>query len=229
MQNVIIEKLTISSLTDSKLRQSLQTINPAVSHLSYRGDISALNNGHPRIAIIGTRKMTAAGREATYRLAEAATKYGAVVISGLAFGVDTTAHQATLDSEGVAVAVLPGSLEAVYPAHHQQQAAHIIEGGGLLLSEEPYLLHPKKYHFILRNRIIAALADIILVTEAPAKSGSLHTVAYGTDINTPIAAVPGALNNPQAAGTNLLIRDGAHIITTPDDLLQLLQRAPGGT
>ncbi len=229
MQNFIIERLAISSLSDSRLRRSLCASKPAVSHLFYRGDISLLAKDRARIAIIGTRKMTPAGREATYLLAEAAANSGAVVISGLAFGVDTAAHQATLDSGGRAVAILPGSLEGVYPAHHQQQAMHIIKSGGLLLSEEPYLLHPKKYHFILRNRIIAALADIILVIEAPHKSGSLHTVAYGTDINTPIAAVPGALNNPQAAGTNLLIRDGAHVITSPDDLLQLLQKAPGGT
>lgn len=229
MQNFIIEQLTISSLADHRCKQAFQSVNPEVSQLFYRGNIGLLTDARPRIAVIGTRKMTPAGREATYLLADAAVRGGAAIISGLAFGVDSVAHQATLNAAGRAIAILPSSLTEVYPTHHQQQATDILESGGLLLSEQPHLVQPQKYHFILRNRIMAALADLILVIEAPYKSGSHHTVAYANSLNTPIAAVPGAINNPQAAGTNLLIRDGVHAITSPDDLLSLIRRLPGST
>lgn len=178
----------------------------------------------PRIAIIGSRKATSYGIDATRALASAAARAGAVIVSGLAIGIDGAAHQAAIDSGGDTIAVLPGSLHIIYPASHYHLATRITNNNGLLLTEHNHNERPFPYHFVTRNRLIAALADIVLVVEAGSNSGTGHTVDAGAALGKKIAAVPGNITSPQSDGTNLLLRDGGndvHIITSPSDLLML--------
>lgn len=186
----------------------------------------------PRIAIVGSRKISAYGRAVTERLAQALARLGIVVLSGLAFGVDSRAHQATLDAGGVTAAVLACGVDQVYPASHQHLANTMLKQGGALISEYPPGTIPYKHHFIARNRLISALADGVVITEAAQKSGSLHTAQFALEQGKEVFAVPGNITSETSAGTNTLIKSGATLVTDLQDILlplgwqTLLKAAP---
>jgi len=146
----------------------------------------------PRVAIVGSRNVSAYGRQVTLRLARELAEQGIVIISGLALGVDALAHHAALEAGGATLAVLPGCLQKIYPATNRQLAAAILAADGALLTEygagEPMAY---KMNFIARNRIIAGLADVLLITEAAEKSGSLHTARFALEQGKDVLAVPG--------------------------------------
>lgn len=176
----------------------------------------------PALGIVGSRKVSNYGREVTSRLAADFAGKGGTVISGLALGVDSIAHQAAIEAGGLTIAVLPSSIESIYPASHSGLARQILQKRGSLLSEYSGKMKPQKHQFIERNRLIAALSDALLVTEAAENSGSLHTARFALELGKPVMAVPGNITSPTSAGTNNLIKAGAHPIATPQDIYDVL-------
>jgi len=176
----------------------------------------------PRVAIVGSRKMSPYGRTVTEKLARELSKNGVVIVSGLAYGVDACAHQATLDSDGVAIAVLGCGLDRIYPAANERLGWQIIEKGGSIVSEYPAKTEPLKHHFLARNRIISGLADAVLITEAAEHSGSLNTAGHALNQGKPVMAVPGNITSQLSGGTNNLIKAGALPVTSVSDILYAL-------
>lgn len=178
--------------------------------------------GRPRLAIVGSRKVTPYGRAVTSKLSSELAGKGVVIVSGLALGVDSIAHSAALEASGATVAVLPAGLDKIYPASHAQLARRILDKSGLLVSEYPARTEPMKQNFIARNRIIAALGDGVLITEAAVASGSLHTARFALELGLPVLAVPGPITSATSEGTNNLIKAGAVPVTSADDIISAL-------
>lgn len=176
----------------------------------------------PRVAIVGSRKVTTYGREVTRTLAADLARAGVVVISGLAIGVDSIAHTAALEAGGLTLAVLPGGLSQIYPASHTHLAARIVSQGGALVSEYDSNVHPQKWFFVERNRLVSGLAQALLVTEAAEKSGTLHTANFALDQGRDVLAVPGNITSPLSRGTNNLIKIGATPVASAADILNVL-------
>ena len=166
--------------------------------------------------------MTAYGRQITHDFARSLAEQGIVIISGLALGVDAAAYHAALEVGGATIAVVPRSLNDIYPASHLGLSRMIIEREGVLLSEYPEGTTAYKSNFVARNRIVAGLADVILITEAAVGSGSLHTARFARSANRPVLVVPGSINSPRSAGANDLLRKGALAALHPDDVLRAL-------
>jgi DNA processing protein len=177
----------------------------------------------PMLAVVGSRRLSPYGRAVTEKLVRAVAAQGVVIVSGLALGIDSVAHQAALDAGGKTIAVLPSGLNHIYPSSHTTLAKNIIAQGGALLTEyTPNTSAAFKGNFIARNRLIAGLAAATLVTEAAEKSGSLHTAMFALEQGKEVLAVPGPINNTYHAGCNNLIKTGAKLVSSPDDIYETL-------
>lgn len=177
----------------------------------------------PAVAIVGSRQPTAYGRAVTRQLAGDLAAQGVVIVSGLAYGVDSLAHEGALASGGLTIAVLPAGLTSVYPRSHRQLAKQILSQGGALISEyDDTHKQPQRYQFVERNRLIAGFSRIVIVTEAGVASGSRHTVDFANEQGRDVMAVPGAITNPLSAGPNQHLRDGAGVILDSRDVLRSL-------
>ncbi|MBW3594485.1 MAG: DNA-processing protein DprA [Actinobacteria bacterium] len=177
------------------------------------------------IAVVGTRRPTGAGRDAAREIATRLAQANFIVVSGLALGIDSVAHQAALDANGHTIAVLGCGLDREYPKQNAALKARI-EATGTLVTEYPAGQDPRAFHFPERNRIIAALCRAVVVVEGAGRSGALITARYALDANRGVYAVPGSIRNPAAVGPNELIRTGnASLITSADDLFEDI--APG--
>ena len=195
------------------------------------------------VAIVGARRNTRYGEEVAYKMAYELAKKGVIIVSGMAFGIDSIAHQGCLDAGGTTVAVLGTPIDQIYPTQHKPLAKEIIEKGGAVISEyaprnvsKKAPLAPGEYldkitgertydpksSFLHRNRLISGLADIVVVVEAAEKSGSLNTAAHALEQGKEVFAVPSNITNPYSQGCNKLIRQGANPYTEPGDLLRLL-------
>ena len=198
---------------------------------------------HKAVAIVGSRHNTKYGEEIAYKLAYELAKHDVIVISGLAYGIDSIAHQGCLDAGGITLAVLGTSIDHIYPKNHLKLAAQIIQQNGAIVSEYPPRtteykdapLAPGEYFtetnqrtqdpkgsFLYRNRLISGLADIVVVVEAAEQSGSLNTATHAIDQGKEVFAVPGNITNPYSQGCNKLIKQGAIPYTEPKDILELL-------
>lgn len=175
----------------------------------------------PQIAIVGSRSATAAGRETAYEFAEVLTAAGLAITSGLAVGIDAAAHRGALDAGGVTIAVCGTGLDRVYPAEHASLAA-AIAARGALVSEFPPGTPPLAVNFPQRNRLMSALSCGVLVIEAAARSGSLITARLAGEQGRDVLAVPGSIHNALARGCHRLIKDGAALVETPDDVLAVI-------
>lgn len=162
----------------------------------------------PRVAIVGTRRITPYGRQVTTEFATKLAEQGVVIISGLAYGVDTVAHRSALDAGGQAIAVLPSPLDNIVPVANRQLARSIVDKGGALVSEYASGREPFKQNFIVRNRLVSGLADAILITESPEKSGALYTANFAVDQGRDVLVVPGNVTSSASAGTNNLLKQG---------------------
>jgi DNA processing protein len=184
------------------------------------GDLGVLEGA--RCAVVGTRNATGVGREMATTIGAALAANGVRVVSGLAKGIDAAAHLGALAARGAPpVGVVGSGLDVVYPPQHEALWQRV-GAEGVLLSEVPPGAPPHAHRFPLRNRIIAALADAVVVVESRVKGGSLHTVREAEQRGVPLLAVPGSPRNPAAEGTNLLLRDGATIVLDPLDVLVAL-------
>jgi DNA processing protein len=177
----------------------------------------------PRLAIVGNRSISAYGRQVTAQLARQLAEQGIVIISGLALGVDGVAHRGALEAKGLTIAVLPAPLDDIVPATHRQLAEAILEQGGTLISEYPSGEFAAKQNFIARNRLMAGLAQAVLITEAGEKSGSLHTARFALEQGIEVLAVPGPITSSGSVGVNNLIKAGATPITSYTDALNALK------
>lgn len=177
----------------------------------------------PKVAVVGSRKVTSYGRAVTEQLVAELARHGVVIVSGLALGIDSIAHSVTIQNGGQTIAVLPCGLDHVYPSSHKSLSEKIVAHSGALVSEyQPDEKIAFKGNFIARNRIIAGLADVLLVPEAAKNSGSLHTAGFALDMGIDIFAVPGPINSPTSEGCNNLIRSGAGLATSAQDILDYL-------
>jgi DNA processing protein len=181
------------------------------------------------VAIVGTRRATLYGERITTNIASALARAGAGIVSGMARGIDAAAHVAALSTTGATIAVLGTGVDVAYPTAHRTLRERIA-ATGLLLSEELPGDRANGGSFPKRNRIIAALAHVTIVTEAPARSGALITARYAMELGRTVAAIPGPIDSPQSAGSNCLLRDGAYAIASIDDALGLINAtAPAPT
>lgn len=186
---------------------------------------SSRKSARPKtVAIVGSRHNTRYGEEVAYDLAYKLAKRGVIIVSGLAFGIDSIGHRACLDAGGKTVAVLGTPIDKIYPKEHEGLAREIVEKGGAVMSEYApgATVYPGKGSFLERNRLISGLADVVVVVEAAEKSGTLNTAAHALTQGKDLFAVPGNINNPYSRGCNRLIADGAFPYTEPDDVLRLL-------
>lgn len=189
---------------------------PAVLYV--RGDI--LQCDALSVAVVGTRRPTRYGMEATRRIVAGLAAAGVTVVSGLALGIDAVAHEAALDAGGRTTAVLGSGVDVIYPARHRDLAKRISEGGAIL-SEYPLGTHPDARNFPPRNRIISGMCHGVLAVEAGDRSGALITIQFALEQGRDTYAVPGGIFWPMSRGTNRLIKRGeAKLVTCAEDILE---------
>lgn len=193
------------------------------------GDLTCLDG--PRVAIVGTRRCTGVGAGLARELGRELAAAGVGVVSGLALGIDGAAHRGVLDARVAdpesarPVGIVGSGLDVAYPARHRELWATVATDGALL-GEAPLGTRPAAWRFPARNRIIAALADVVVVVESHVTGGSLHTVAEAERRSIPVLAVPGSVRNPAAAGTNQLLAEGCHPARDTTDVLVALGLTP---
>lgn len=197
---------------------------PAVVWL--KGDPAVLAS--PSVAIVGSRAASPYAVAVAERLAWDVARYGVAVVSGCARGVDAAAHRGALGGQGATIAVLGSGVDVIYPAEHADLAASIVKTGAVV-SELPPAAPPRRHHFPRRNRLISGLARAVVVVEADARSGSLITARFAAEQGREVMAVPGNVLNGRSAGGHALIRDGAAIVETADDILEAIGFGPLGT
>lgn len=177
----------------------------------------------PSVAVVGTRAATPYGRRLAHGFAAELARAGCCVISGLALGIDAAAHEGALSTGGATVAVLGSGHRHLFPLRNSDLAERIVAQGGAVLSPYPPEQDARPWQFLARNGVVAALADAVLVVEAPARSGALNTASWAAG-RVPVLAVPGDVDRKHSAGCLALIRDGATLARTPQDVLEALGR-----
>jgi DNA processing protein len=190
----------------------------------HRGDLDVLSG--PRVAIVGTRRCTRYGRDVAVELGEGLAAAGVSVVSGLALGIDAAAHVGALHGGAPPIAVVGSGLDVVYPRANRG-LWHQVAEGGVIISEWPLGAAPVAWRFPARNRLIAAIADVIVVVESHDRGGSLSTVAEAVRRDRPVMAVPGPIRSPASAGSNRLLADGCAPVCGLDDVLVALGLSPG--
>lgn len=179
-------------------------------------------NVHPPVAVVGSRKPSDYGQTAAYELSKKLAEAGFCIVSGLAYGIDSIAHRACVENGGVTVAVLGSGVDNIYPASHKKLAEQIVATGGTVISEYEMGALPLKHHFPERNRIISGLSLGILVVEAAIDSGTLITARSALEQGREVFAVPGHIGEVNSAGTHKLIRDGAALVESAQDIIDIL-------
>lgn len=209
------------TVADRQYPANLKTIPDAPPILWALGDLGLLNR--PLVALVGARNASSLGTRMARSLAKNLGDAGFTIVSGLARGIDTAAHHAALETG--TIAIFAGGVDVTYPAENadlsKQMATH-----GLRLSEQPMGTVPQARHFPARNRIISGIATAVVVVEAAAKSGSLITARNALDQGRDVLAVPGHPFDARASGCNMLIRDGATLVRSADDILEAINISP---
>ncbi|MDP9388770.1 MAG: DNA-processing protein DprA, partial [Actinomycetota bacterium] len=194
--------------------------------LFLRGDVAAVDG--PRVAVVGTRGATGYGRDVARQLGRDLAAAGVRVVSGLALGIDGAAHQGALEAAGAPpVGVVGSGLDVVYPRRHADLWRRVA-ASGVLVSEAPLGARPEAWRFPARNRLIAALADVVVVVESPTAGGSLHTVRAAEERGRTVMAVPGPVGSRASAGANRLLSEGCPPACDADDVLVALSLETAG-
>ncbi|MDD5295073.1 MAG: DNA-processing protein DprA, partial [Patescibacteria group bacterium] len=209
---IIKEDIKIMAITDKSYPALLNEIYNPPPLIYYKGELDLKNDF--TLAVVGTRKFTAYGEQITDYLVKDLAANGLTIASGLALGIDSLAHLATLATGGKTIAVLGSGLdrENIYPSQNRYLADKIIASGGAIMSELPLGTPPLRHNFPQRNRLISGLSLGTLVIEAGEKSGALITAAYALEQNREVFAVPGHIHSPVSAGPNKLIKEGAKVV-----------------
>lgn len=200
-----------------KYPEALKTYLTDCHPIFVRGNLDILNK--PAIAVVGSRDCTGYGIAVAKEIGKVAAEFGVTVISGLARGVDTAAHLGALEEGGKTVGVLANGLDLIYPKENRQ-IQESIQKNGLLISEYKDGTYPRPYNFPIRNRIIAALARFVVVVEAKERSGSLITAEICAEQGKEVFAIPGCITSKNSFGTNKLVRDGASIVVSIDEIFR---------
>lgn len=198
----------------------LQSIPDPPMLLYFTGNPETL--ARPAIAIVGARRASRFGIELAERLATDLSGRGVLIVSGLALGIDSAAHRAAREQRGSTLAVLGSGLARVQPITNLPLAQALLDSGGALLSEYPLHLAAKPYHFPERNRLISGLSAGVVVVEASVRSGSLITARCALEQGREVMAVPGAAGLPSSAGCNRLLRQGAGLVESAEDVFDAL-------
>jgi DNA processing protein len=176
----------------------------------------------PRVAIVGSRRPSPYGEAVAEQLATDLARSGVVVVSGLALGIDASAHRGALNGGGATVAVMGTGVDVVYPASHSRLAEEILAGGGALVSQFPDGTIPRRQNFPARNWTMAAISDVVVVVEAGEGSGALITSEAALHLHKEVMAVPGSVFSPLSVGTHGLLRDGAGLVQNARDILAVI-------
>lgn len=212
-------------LTDEKYPKLLKQISDPPFVLYIRGKKTETPvNLERTIGVVGTRKVTSYGREVTQLLTKQLVNAGFTIVSGLAFGVDAMAHQAAIDAGGKTIAVLGCGVDCCNPRSNQRLYEKIIDGNGVIISEMPLSHEPNRGLFPARNRIISGLSLGVLVTEGAQDSGSLITASDAAEQGREVFAVPGPITSSLSKGPTQLIKKGAKLVATVEDILEEFSR-----
>lgn len=201
--------------------EELRRVRPEVKQLFYRGKWEE-DLFKKAVGVVGSRRMTKYGQMVTKMMVQGLTEAGYTIVSGFMYGVDTAAHKTCLENKGRTVAVLGCGLDCLTPAENDGLYTKILESGGLVVSEFEPKQEAKLWTFPYRNRIVAGLSQLILVIEAGENSGSLVTARWGFQQKKKVLAVPGMITASLSKGTNWLIRNGAVLVTSVNDILEEL-------
>lgn len=219
LQNLQNQGIQILTWEDKEYPKRLKEINQPPPVLYLRG--AFLPEDHFSVAIVGTRRVTPYGRQVAEEIASSLAANGITIVSGLARGVDSIAHQAALRAGGRTLAVLGSGVDKIYPPEHRNLAAQIT-GSGAIISDYAPGTPPESSNFPPRNRIISGLSMAVVVIEAGRTSGALITAEFAVEQGREVFAVPGNILAPQSKGTNKLIQQGAHPLLDTQDILQVL-------
>lgn len=213
------EHIQAITIQEENYPKMLKEIYNPPALLYYKGNLERQDEFS--IAVVGTRKITNYGKQATSQITGGLVQAGITIISGLALGVDSLAHLSTLENSGRTIAVLGSGIDQqnIYPSANRYLADKIVAGGGAVITEYPLGTLPLKHHFPQRNRIISGLSLGTLVIEANEESGALITAKCALEQNREVFALPGSIYNPSSIGPNNLIKMGAHPIVSAQDIL----------
>jgi len=203
---------------DADYPQALTVLDDAPVALWMQGELEPRDR--LAVAVVGPRRPTAYAHRQAQRLSSGLARIGACVVSGLARGIDTVAHEAAINAQGRTIAVLGSGFGRLYPEENQPLATRIADGNGAVLSEFPFHAPPHAGNFPRRNRLVAALSLATLVIEAGGRSGALITARMSMEIGREVLVVPGPIDNPACAGSNQLIRDGATLVASLDHVIE---------
>lgn len=218
IQNMIDSGIVILTVLSDDYPKRLIDLPDRPMILYTKGDLSLFDK--TSIAMVGTRMPTNYGRMMTEKFADELASSGFVIISGLCYGVDEIAHRKTLEVGGKTIAVIGSGFQNIYPSTNTPLSQDIAEKG-LLVSEYYPSFRPKKYTFPQRNRIVAGLSDGVLITEAGAKSGTVHTKEFALEYGKDVFAVPGNINSPKSELPNMLIKSAqAECVLSPNDIVE---------
>lgn len=212
------KSVKLVTIIDEEYPELLKKISYPPIILYVLGNLDALKASS--VGIVGTRNPSLYGRAMAKKFAYGLAQRGVCVVSGLALGIDTEAHTATLLGKGQTVAVVGSALDCLYPKDNVELARNIIRSGGAVISEYPFGVFGSRQTFPMRNRIISGLSRGVLVVEAAMNSGSLITAERAMEQNRPVMAIPGRLDSELSAGTNRLISEGARLVETIDDVIE---------
>lgn len=214
---------TVVHADDAGWPSSLADDPKPPAQLYVDGDVAVLDR--PRVAIIGTRRCSSSGRDVARELGRELADAGVCVVSGLAYGIDGAAHGGALQGSAPPAAVVGTGLDVIYPPRHRD-LWRAVAAKGVVVSEYAPGTPPERWRFPARNRIIAALADVVVVVESHAGGGSLHTVEAALERGRTVMAVPGSVRNPASAGTNALLAAGSPPARDAEDVLVALGLEP---
>ncbi len=215
-------------LAKEKWSVSLKKIKPEVERIFYKGKIDLLLDDSPKLAIVGSRRMTEYGARVIEKWMPVLVNKGVSIVSGFMYGVDQASHKACLDNGGKTIAVLGWGIDWPVATQDEEMYQRIVEEDGLIVSEYEKQTVPELWMFPQRNRIVAGISDAVLIAEGALKSGSMITARLANQFGKKLLALPGQVTSRVAEGTNGLIRDGkAKAVTCAEDVLKEMGLAPG--
>jgi DNA processing protein len=218
-EELAAKQVNLVTWPDENYPRRLKEIDQSPPVLFVRGELCTADEW--AVAVVGTRRISSYGRQVAEQVGAFLAHNGVTVVSGLARGVDSAAHQAAMNAGGRTLAVLGCGVDRIYPPENRRLAQQIIESGAII-SDYPLGTQPESYNFPPRNRIISGLSIAVVIVEAGESSGAVITSTFAAEQGREVFAVPGNIYAPQSKGTNKLIQQGAHPLLQPEDLLEAL-------
>lgn len=208
-------------LVNEKWSENLKNVRPKITHLYYKGDLDLLLNEAPKLAIVGSRRMTEYGQRVVDKWMPMMIQKGITIVSGFMYGVDQAAHKSCVENGGKTIAVLGWGIDKKVTAEDEKLYQKLVEVNSLIVSEYEGETAASRATFPQRNRIVAGIADVVLVVEAAEKSGSLITARLANKFGKKLLAVPGVVTSSVSEGTNNLIKNGrAKMVTSAEDVIE---------